>query len=413
MFVDEIKLSVSSGAGGPGSVSFNNLNSKTKPSGGSGGDGGSVILRVNKELPDLSHIMSNSSLKAENGGPGNKNFQNGTSGKNLIIEVPKGTQVFIDNEMYADLHDNNSSYELLKGSKGGRGNYDLISKRNPNPQICEQGVKRKSLNVKLSYSLYSDISIVGLPNAGKSTLIQKLTNSKAKIGDYEFTTTSPNIGVLNNSESLITICDLPGLLEGASDGVGMGRRVLKHLRNTKFIIYLIDPINEKFNITSQISMLEDELFKFDENYQSIKKLIVINKSDKLSTPNEKYINISCLNEHGIDKLVSRIQDVFQNDLPIIYSEFHKIVLEQDDYFIEKIKNQYICSGELVSNMINISGNKDSVLDEIFIRFEKSVLSKEISEMGAIDGDTIVLGNLEFEYKKKKKHSNKNWNYFNY
>ena len=399
MFVDEINLSVSSGAGGPGSVSFNNLNSKTKPSGGSGGNGGSVILQVNKELPDLSHIMSNSSLKAENGGPGNKNFQNGTSGKNLIIEVPKGTQVFIDNEMYADLHDNNSSYELLTGSKGGRGNYELISKRNPNPQICEQGIKRKSLDVKLSYSLYSDISIVGLPNAGKSTLIQKLTNSKAKIGDYEFTTTSPNIGVLNNSESLVTICDLPGLLEGASDGVGMGRRVLKHLRNTKFIVYLIDPINEKFNINSQISMLEDELFKFDENYQSIKKLVVINKSDKLSTPNEEYLNISCLNEHGIDKLVSRIQDVFQDDLPLIYSDFHKIVLEQEDYFIEKIENQFICSGELVTNMINISGNKDSVLDEIFFRFEKSVLSREISEMGAIDGDTIVLGNLEFEYKQ--------------
>ena len=399
MFVDEIKLSVSSGAGGPGSVSFNNLNSKTKPSGGSGGDGGSVILQVNKELPDLSHIMSNSSLKAENGGPGNKNFQNGTSGEDLIIEVPKGTQVFIDNEMYADLHDNNSFYELITGSKGGRGNYELISKRNPNPQICEQGIKRKSLDVKLSYSLYSDISIVGLPNAGKSTLIQKLTNSKAKIGDYEFTTTSPNIGVLNNSESLITICDLPGLLEGASDGVGMGRRVLKHLRNTKFIIYLIDPINEKFNINSQISMLEDELFKFDENYQSIKKLVVINKSDKLSTPNEEYLNISCLNEHGIDKLVSRIQDVFQDDLPLIYSDFHKIVLEQEDYFIEKIENQFICSGELVTNMINISGNKDSVLDEIFIRFEKSILSREISEMGAIDGDTIVLGNLEFEYKQ--------------
>ena len=399
MFVDEIKLSVSSGAGGPGSVSFNNLNSKTKPSGGSGGDGGSVILQVNKELPDLSHIMSNSSLKAENGGPGNKNFQNGTSGENLIIEVPKGTQVFIDNEMYADLHDNNSSYELITGSKGGRGNYELISKRNPNPQICEQGIKRKSLDVKLSYSLYSDISIIGLPNAGKSTLIQKLTNSKAKIGDYEFTTTSPNIGVLNNSESLITICDLPGLLEGASDGVGMGRRVLKHLRNTKYIIYLIDPKNDKFNISSQISMLENELFKFDENYQSIKKLIVINKSDQLSTTNEEYLNISCLNENGIDKLVSIIQEEFKEDLPIIYSDFDKIVLEQEDYFIEKIENQFICSGELVTNMINISGNKDSVLDEIFIRFEKSILSREISEMGAIDGDTIVLGNLEFEYKQ--------------
>ena len=399
MFVDEINLSVSSGAGGPGSISFSNLNSKTKPSGGSGGDGGSVILNVNKKLPDLSHIMSNNSLKAKNGGPGNKNFQNGNSGENLIIEVPKGTQVFIDDELYADLHENNSFYELLGGSKGGRGNYEMISKRNPNPQICEQGEKRKSLDIKLTYSLYSDISIVGLPNAGKSTLIQKLTNSKAKIGDYEFTTTSPNIGVLNNSESLITICDLPGLVEGASDGVGMGRRVLKHLRNTKFIVYLIDPVNEKFNINSQIFMLDKELYKFDENYRSIKKLIVINKSDKISSLNEEYINISCLNENGIDKLVSRIQKEFKHDLPLIYSEFHKIVLDQDDYFIEKKDNQFICTGELVTNMINISGNKESVLDEIFIRFEKSVLSKEINEMGAIDGDTIVLGNLEFEYKQ--------------
>ena len=395
MFVDEIKLSVSSGAGGPGSVSFNNLNSKTKPSGGSGGDGGSVILLVNKELHDLSHIMSNSSLKAGNGGPGNKNFQNGISGDDLIIEVPNGTQVFIDNEMYADLHDNNSTYELLGGSKGGRGNYELISKRNPNPQICEQGVKRKSLDIKLTYSLYSDISIVGLPNAGKSTLIQKLTNSKAKIGDYEFTTTSPNIGVLNNSESLITICDLPGLIKGASAGVGMGRRVLKHLRNTKYIIYLIDPINENFNINSQISMLDEELLKFDENYQSIKKLVVINKSDKLSKPNEDYMHISCLNENGIDKLVNKIHKEFKSDLQIIYSEFHKIALEQDDYFIEKKENQFICSGELVTNMINISGNKDSVLDEILIRFEKSVLSKKINEMGASDCDTILLGNFEF------------------
>ena len=398
MFVDEIKLSVSSGAGGPGSVSFNNLNSKTKPSGGSGGDGGSVMLEVNKELHDLSHIMSNSSLKAGNGGPGNKNLQNGISGQDLIIEVPKGTQVFIDNDMYADLHDDNSSYELLRGSQGGRGNYELKSKRNPNPQICEQGAKRKSLDIKLIYSVYSDISIIGLPNAGKSTLIQKLTNSNAKIGDYEFTTTSPNIGVLNNSESLITICDLPGLIKGASDGVGMGRKVLKHLRNTKYIIYLIDPINEKFDISSQISMLDEELLKFDKNYQSIKKLIVINKSDRLSSPSEEYIHISCINENGIDKLVGKIQEVFKDELPIIYSEFHKIVLEQEDYLIEKKENQFICSGELVTNMVNISGNKDSVLDEIFIRFEKSVLSKEINKMGVIDGDTIVLGNLEFEYK---------------
>lgn len=399
MFVDEINLSVSSGAGGPGSVSFNNLNSKTKPSGGSGGHGGSVYLSVNKNLNDLSHIMSNSSLKAQNGGPGNKNFQNGTDGKDLFLEVPKGTQVFVHNEMYADLHDNDSSYELIIGSRGGRGNYELVSSRNPNPKICEQGEKRKSIDIKLKFSIYSDISIVGMPNAGKSTLIQKLTNSKAKIGDYEFTTTSPNIGVLNNLESQITICDLPGLIKGASDGVGMGRKVLKHLRNTKFIIFLLDPTNEKFNIEEQISMLTNELNGYDENYNSIENIKVINKSDLVQTFDSDLLYVSCFKNEGIDNLVKLLQKALLKDVPRIYSEYHKIFLQKEDYSIEKMENQYICTGDMVSNMVNISGNNDSVLDEIFFRFEKSPLSKEIEEMGASDGDIVVLGNLEFEYQK--------------
>jgi len=399
MFVDEINLSVSSGAGGPGSVSFNNLNSKTKPSGGSGGNGGSVVLSVKKELNDLSHIMSNSSLKAQNGGPGNKNFQNGTHGDDLILEVPKGTQVFVDNEMFADLHNNDSSYELIAGSRGGRGNYELISGRNPNPKICEQGEKRKTIEIKLMFSIYSDISIVGLPNAGKSTLIQKLTNSKAKIGDYEFTTTSPNIGVLNNLESQITICDLPGLIKGASDGAGMGRKVLKHLRNTKLIIFLLDPTNEKFNIDDQISMLTNELNVYDKNYKLIENIKVINKSDSLTTLESDLLHISCLKNEGIDKLVKLLQKAVLKDVSRIYSEYHKIYLEKEDYMIEKIENKFICTGDMVTNMINISGNNDSVLDEIFFRFEKSPLSREIEEMGASDGDIVVLGNLEFEYQK--------------
>ena len=399
MFVDEINLSVSSGAGGPGSVSFNNLNSKTKPSGGSGGNGGSVVLSVKKELNDLSHIMSNSSLKAQNGGPGNKNFQNGTHGDDLILEVPKGTQVFVDNEMFADLHNNDSSYELIAGSRGGRGNYELISGRNPNPKICEQGEKRKTIEIKLIFSIYSDISIVGLPNAGKSTLIQKLTNSKAKIGDYEFTTTSPNIGVLNNLESQITICDLPGLIKGASDGAGMGRKVLKHLRNTKLIIFLLDPTSEKFNIDDQISMLTNELNVYDKNYKLIENIKVINKSDSLTTLESDLLHISCLKNEGIDKLVKLLQKAVLKDVSRIYSEYHKIYLEKEDYMIEKIENKFICNGDMVTNMINISGNNDSVLDEIFFRFEKSPISREIEEMGASDGDIVVLGNLEFEYQK--------------
>ena len=179
----------------------------------------------------------------------------------------------------------------------------------------------------------------------------------------------------------------------------MGRKVLKHLRNTKFIVYLIDPSNENFSIDNQISMLSSELNKYDENYRLIKNVKVINKSDTLTKLGNDYLYISCLKDEGIDKLVKLLHEEFKEDLPRIYSEYHKIFLKKEDYNIEKTDNQFICSGEMVSNMVNISGNNDSVLDEIFFRFEKSVLSTEIDEMGAVDGDIVVLGNLEFEYKK--------------
>ena len=177
------------------------------------------------------------------------------------------------------------------------------------------------------------------------------------------------------------------------------KKVLKHLRNTKFIIFLLDPTNERFNISDQISMLSNELNVYDENYSSINHIEVINKSDTLTAFDNDLLYISCLKNEGIDKLVNLLQENLVKDVPQIYSEYHKIFLEKENYEIEKIENQFICTGEMVTNMVNISGNNDSVLDEIFFRFEKSALSTEIEEMGASDGDIVVLGNLEFEYKK--------------
>ena len=149
----------------------------------------------------------------------------------------------------------------------------------------------------------------------------------------------------------------------------------------------------------QITMLTNELNVYDENYKLIENIKVINKSDSLTTLDSDLLHISCLKNEGIEKLVKLLQKAVLKDVSRIYSEYHKIYLEKEDYTIEKIENKFICTGDMVTNMINISGNNDSVLDEIFFRFEKSPLSREIEEMGASDGDIVVLGNLEFEYQK--------------
>ena len=399
MFVDEIKLSVHSGAGGSGSVSFKKTSSKSSPSGGSGGHGGSVIITVNEELNDLSHIISNSSLKAENGTDGNKNFQNGKKGKDLIIYVPKGTKIVIDDEVYADLHENTSSFIVLEGSKAGRGNYDLISKRVPNPQFCEHGEKRNKIEIKLTYSIYSDLVIVGLPNAGKSTLITKLTNSKAQIADYEFTTTSPNLGVLKNTDLKLKICDLPGLIEGASEGVGMGEKILRHIRNTKLIVYLLDPMNQRYSLEDQVNLLKKEINKYDQNFSRIPVIKAINKLDRSEISIEDTINISAQTGLNIEMLIQNIIEILQSDTSRLYEDFQKITLQRDDLVINQEQGKFICTGRFVESIIGLSGNKDEVNNEIFYRYENSYLPSKLEERGVVDGDTVMLGNLEFEYKK--------------
>ena len=399
MFVDEINLTVLSGAGGSGSVSFKNTSTKSSPNGGSGGTGGSVKIKVNSDLHDLSHIISNSSLKAENGSDGNKNYQNGKNGEDLNIEVPSGTQVFIENKLHADLHELGSIYSVIDGSRSGRGNFELISKRNPNPQICEQGQKRQKVDIKLIYSVYSDLAIIGLPNAGKSTLISQLTNSKAKIGDYEFTTITPNLGILNNSDFKLTICDLPGLIKGASEGVGMGKKVLKHLRNTKIIVYLLDPLNDKYSLDEQISLLFNEIEEYDKSLCKIPVVKVVNKSDSIEKDNENYKYISALKGEGLDNLIKTIEQIYNEGSERIYEDFQKITIKSDNLNIFYEENKFICTGSDVEYIIGLSGSSEEVNSEIFYRYENSTLPQKLQDQGIQNGDTVVLGNLEFEYKK--------------
>ncbi len=397
MFVDHINLTVSTGSGGSGSISFKNTQSKTSPNGGSGGSGGGIKFVVNNSLSDLSHIMTESSLKASNGSDGNKNFQNGKDGEDLIIEIPQGTQIKANEQTLADMHENKSEFILDKGGKAGAGNFALASNRVPNPEFAERGQKRKSYKVNLLYSIYSDVVIFGMPNAGKSTLITKLTNSNAKIGAYEFTTTSPNLGVINESIYPIKICDLPGLIQGASEGVGLGKKILNHIRNTKIVVYLLDPTRLDKSIEEQLKILDEELELFDKNYLKIQKIIAVNKIDTQTYNYDKFFNISAKNSLNLESLVSEIINCYKNVEDRLYSDYQKISLENYSYEIHKEGREYKCSGEVVNHIVGLSGNIDAVNQEIFFRFENSPLLAGLKSKGIKNGDIVKLENMEFEY----------------
>jgi len=286
---------------------------------------------------------------------------------------------------------------LDKGGKAGAGNFALASNRVPNPEFAERGQKRKSYKVNLIYSIYSDVVILGMPNAGKSTLITKLTNSNAKIGAYEFTTTTPNLGVINESIDPIKICDLPGLIQGASEGVGLGKKILNHIRNTKIVIYLLDPTRQDKNVGEQLDILDKELEQFDKNYLKIKKIIVVNKMDTQTKNYEKFINISAKNSLNLDALVSEIINSCKNIEERIFSDYQKISLENYSYEIHKEGRQYKCSGEVVSHIIGLSGNSEAVNQEIFYRFENSTLLNGLKSKDIKNGDIVKLENLEFEF----------------
>ena len=178
------------------------------------------------------------------------------------MKIPLGTSIFYEGELIAELIEENVEYLICKGGQGGRGNKDMLSKRNPNPEICESGEKRKKMKINLQLSLITDLALVGLPNAGKSSLIQTITNSNSKIDSYPFTTISPSLGAYTNDYGMVTICDFPGLISGAAEGTGLGKSVLRHLKNTKYIIYLLDPDNSEYDINQQIDLLEKEEQKF-------------------------------------------------------------------------------------------------------------------------------------------------------
>lgn len=314
MFVDYAKIFVQSGNGGKGCVAFRREKFVPKggPSGGDGGWGGDVIAKVDYNLNTLQDIKYHKSYKAKNGDPGQGGLKSGSNADPVIILVPKGTVIRCEdtNETLADLTEDNQEAIIAKGGKGGRGNAHFATPTKQTPRYADPGMPGESRNLIFELKLLSDIGLVGLPNAGKSTLISKITAARPKIADYPFTTLIPNLGIVKfgNYKSFL-LADIPGLIEGAHEGKGLGFRFLRHLERTRILAFLIestDPEPEKTYHT-----LNAELTQYLSGFENKPRFIVVTKCDLvqpvpvISIDNLPVITISAVTGEGLEKFIQQ------------------------------------------------------------------------------------------------------------
>ena len=339
-FIDEVRVSFVSGDGGDGCSSFRREKFVPKggPSGGDGGKGGDVILISDSNINTLSSFRYKKFLKAENGQNGQNKDKYGKSGVDLIIKVPIGTIVssLETNQIIVDMDQDKKKHILIRGGSGGLGNIHFKSSTNQTPTKFTRGSKGEQLDCKLELKILADVGLVGLPNAGKSSFVRKVSHAKPKVADYPFTTIDPSIGTVDYSlTKTFTVADIPGIIKGASDGVGLGIKFLKHLQRTKILIHLIDTSHmHNDDITSKIiddfDTINKELTLFSKEIYSKKNFLVFNKIDLWESENietfkhhlikfftekkgfskENIFFISCLNNNGIKSLLDRISKFF-------------------------------------------------------------------------------------------------------
>tara|TARA_B100000579_G_scaffold435043_1_gene457359 strand:- start:664 stop:1647 length:984 start_codon:yes stop_codon:yes gene_type:complete len=290
-FLDQAKVYIKAGNGGSGSASFRREKyiEFGGPDGGDGGNGGSIIVEAERNLNTLIDFRYTQHFKAESGKPGSKKNKTGGSGKDLILKVPVGTQIYEDdnNTLIYDLTKNKEKFVVATGGKGGLGNTRFKSSTNRAPRKKTDGKKGEEFWIWLQLKVIADVGIIGLPNAGKSSFLSKCTRARPKIANYPFTTINPNLGVLSMNHKEIILADIPGLIEGSHKGVGLGDKFLRHIERCKTLIHLID-VSEK-DILSNYLKIRNELFKYDKNILKKKEIIIFNKLDlvDMSKINEK------------------------------------------------------------------------------------------------------------------------------
>ena len=321
-FVDYVKINVASGKGGKGSTHLRREKyvAKGGPDGGDGGRGGHIILKGNSQFWTLYHLKFKRHFKADNGGDGGKNRITGSNGRDIYIDVPLGTVVknSMDQKLLFEITKDGEEKIICEGGKGGRGNWHFKSSTNQTPRYAQPGIAKKEMQITLELKVLADVGLVGFPNAGKSTLLSVITDAKPKIGDYEFTTLKPNLGIVNYKDfKSFVMADIPGIIEGASDGKGLGHYFLRHIERNSTLLFMIPA--DSNNIVQSYSVLLNELKKYNPELLDKSRLIAISKSDLLDSELEEeiasellksvnvpFIFISSISNVGLSKLKDKI-----------------------------------------------------------------------------------------------------------
>ena len=312
-FIDEVKIEVASGNGGSGKVSFRREKFVPLggPDGGNGGDGGSVIFRGDENINTLVNFRGRKFYGAESGQDGMGSAMYGKNGEDLIIKVPTGTLVYNEetDELIADITENDQEYILAGGGRGGLGNTYYKTATNQAPKYAQEGEKGVGFKVKLELKLIADIALVGLPNAGKSTLIASISECRPKIADYPFTTLTPNLGVVTIDEDALVVADIPGLIENAAEGKGLGIQFLKHIERTSALVHLIDcsMLMEPYEALEDYATVRAELLKYEDTIAKKPEIICLTKIDAMTS--EETEKFTAAVQSHVDKNVLPISSI--------------------------------------------------------------------------------------------------------
>jgi GTP-binding protein len=428
MFSDKVIINVKAGKGGDGAVSFRRERyiAKGGPDGGDGGKGGDVFVKADPHTKTLIQLYRKPHCNAEDGERGKGKKKNGKDGQDLFLKVPLGTTVEdVENNKYiADLSSPGDEVRVARGGFGGKGNYRFRGSQRQVPKFAQKGESGEEIKLKLNLKLIADAGLVGFPNVGKSTLLSRISAAKPKIADYPFTTIEPNLGVVQvDEDKSFVIADIPGLLEGAHTGVGMGTRFLKHIERTKVLVHLIDGAEaNKENLFQNYQIIENELKKYAKFLVEKEKMVAVNKCDLpevaekkewikevFSMKNIDVSFISAIDGQGIQEFIHKLSQLidiedkkdFESELLPKKRIVEKLIKQYEykpDFSIKKEKGIFIIESEKIEKMVNQYDLDNYQALEYVQKILKSMgIEKALKRKGVLEGDKVKIGDKNFYF----------------
>jgi GTP-binding protein len=428
MFADSAKIYIRSGKGGDGCVSFRRelFVAAGGPDGGDGGRGGDLIFEIDEGLNTLNDFRHNRKYCAGNGQPGGGRRCHGADGEDMIVKVPPGTVIreAESGKVITDMSHENRREVILKGGRGGKGNMNFATPTMQVPKYAQPGQPAIEMEVVLELKVIADVGLVGFPNVGKSTFLSRVTNAKPKIANYHFTTLNPNLGVvdLGDGDGFV-IADIPGLIEGASEGIGLGHEFLKHIERTKVIIHIVDAAStEGRDPLLDIQAINRELEEYNPELMKRPQIIAANKTDVFYGNEEetvitllkeefepkgiKVMPISAVTGRGVKELLYEVKDMLSHvsQEPVVFEkEFYTEELEftQEPFTVERVdEHTFSVEGPRIEKMLGYTNLDSEKGFEFFQKFlKKNGILEELEKLGVEDGDTVNLYGLSFDYYK--------------